>query len=210
MKLAIFGATGRTGKQLVEQALQQGHEVIAFARNPAKLGIQHERLKVVEGDVYKAEDVERAVVGADAVMMALGHTKGTTTKDVLTVATKNVLAAMKKHNVRRLVNITGAGVADPNDRPRLFNKVMSFLLKRMAGDLLADSQCQSEAIRWSDLDWVIVRVPMLTDGPKTGHVRVGYVGQGTGARITRADAADFMLKLVTDTTYLRKAPMISN
>lgn len=65
-------------------------------------------------------------------------------------------------------------------------------------------------VRASNLDWTIVRVPMLTDDPPTGKVRVGYVGKGTGSRISRADMADFMLRQLADTTYWHKAPAISN
>lgn len=209
MKVAVFGATGRTGIPLIEQALAAGHEVTAFVRDPARLPVLHERLRVVQGDVQDATPVEEAVKGQDAVLMVLGHTKSSP-KNVLTQATENVLDAMKKHGVRRLVNLTGAGVADPQDQPKLFNRVMSVLLKVAARDLLADSERQAEAIKQSGVEWVIVRVPMLTEGPHTGNIKVGYVGQGTGPRIARADVADFMLKQLTDNTYLTHAPMISN
>jgi putative NADH-flavin reductase len=209
MKLAIFGASGRTGIPLVEQALKAGHEVTAFVRDPAKLPVQHERLRAVQGDVQDAARVEEAVKGQDAVLMVLGHTKSSS-KDVLTKATENVLAAMKKHGVKRIINLTGAGVADPADQPKLFNRVMSVLLKLMAGDLLADSERQGNLIKQSGLDWIIVRVPVLNEGPHTGNIKVGYVGQGTGTRISRADVADWMLRQIDSNTYLGRAPMISN
>ncbi|MCU0492147.1 MAG: SDR family oxidoreductase [Chloroflexaceae bacterium] len=209
MKLTIFGATGRTGKPLVQQALAAGHEVTAFVRDPAKLGLAHERLHVVQGDVRDSAAVERAIVGADVVLSALGQTK-TSTKDMQTTATRNIVAAMKHHGIRRLVSLTGAGVAAPEDQPRLMNHVISFALRMLDGDVLKDAENHAEVIRSSDLDWVIVRGPRLTEGPHTGKYRVGWVGVNTGVSISRADVADFMLKQVQDNTYLRKAPMISD
>jgi putative NADH-flavin reductase len=197
MRIAIFGATGRTGKPVVEQALQAGHEVTALVRDPSKMTTQHGRLRIVQGDVLDLEVVEVVVKGQDAVLLVLNHTQ-TSPKDVLTRGTENVLAAMKKHGVRRIINLTGAGVADPQDRPRLWNKVISFLLKRMAGDLLTDAERQAELIHKSGLDWTIVRGPMLTEGPYTGQIKAGYVGQGTGPRIARADVAGFMLQQLTN------------
>jgi putative NADH-flavin reductase len=208
MNLAVFGATGRTGRHVVDQALAAGHTVRALARDPAKLPAGHERLTVVQGDVLDPAKVEQVVAGVDAVVSVLGHAPNAP-KDVLTVATEHILTAMRTHGVRRLVSLTGAGVADRHDRPRLWNKAISWLLARLQPELLADSERQAELIRASDRDWVIVRAPRLTDRPRKGSYRVGMVGQGTGALISRADAADFLLKQVEDTRYLRQAPMIS-
>jgi putative NADH-flavin reductase len=208
MKLTIFGATGRTGIPLVQQALAAGHSVTALARTPEKLPITHDQLTVVQGDATDSAAVERAVAGAEAVLSALGQTKGAP-KDMQTVATRNIVAAMQQHGVRRLVSLTGAGVDAPQDQPKLINHLITFALKTLSGDVLRDAEGHAEVIRNSDLDWVIVRGPMLTEGPYTGQYRVGWVGVNTSARIARADVADFMLKQVTDDTYLRQAPMIS-
>jgi putative NADH-flavin reductase len=208
MKLTIFGATGRTGIPLVQQALAAGHSVTALARTPEKLPITHDQLTVVQGDATDSTAVEHAVAGAEAVLSALGQTKGAP-KDMQTVATRNIVAAMQQHGVRRLVSLTGAGVDAPQDQPKLINHLITFALKTLSGDVLRDAEGHAEVIRNSDLDWVIVRGPMLTEGPYTGQYRVGWVGVNTSARIARADVADFMLKQVTDDTYLRQAPMIS-
>jgi putative NADH-flavin reductase len=209
MKLTVFGASGRTGRPLVEQALAAGHEVTALVRDPARLPIMHERLHVVRGDVQDAAKVEQAVAGADAVLSALGHTPSSS-KDVQAVATRNIINAMHKHGVKRLVSLTGAGIRDRQDQPKLVDKVFGFALKRLQPDVLRDAENHAKLIQGSDLDWVIVRGPRLVEGPHTGKYRVGYVGKNSGIRISRADVADFMLKQVTDSTYLRKAPMISN
>lgn len=209
MKIAIFGATGKVGRHLVDQALERGDEVTVLARDASKLTTQrHERLKVVQGDVLDPEDVEQAVVGTRAVLSAIGHTK-TSPKDVLSEGIKNIVAAMNEHGVRRLVSLTGAGVRDPKDDPKLVDRAIGALLKLLQRDLLEDSIRQARLIKESDLEWVIVRAPVLVEGEKKGEYRIGYVGKESGTRLSRADLADFMLKQTTDDTYLHRAPVIS-
>lgn len=165
MKLTIFGASGRISKSLIEQALAEEHRVTAFARDPSKISVDHERLTVVEGDVKDYAAVGEAVAGADTVLSALGHTK-TSTKDVQTVGTENIVAAMRKFGVKRLVSLTGAGVRDPKDEPKLFDKAITGLLKLLQRDVLEDGENHARTIENSGLDWIIVRGPMLTEGEK--------------------------------------------
>ncbi len=209
MKIALFGATGKVGQHLVDQALERGDEVTAFVRDPSKLTTQqHKRLKVVQGDVLDPKDVEQAVAGTDAVLSTIGHTK-TSSKDVLAEGIKNIIAAMNKHGVRRLVSLTGAGVRDPKDEPKLVDRIIGWLLKLLQKELLEDAIEQARMVKESHLDWVIVRAPVLTEGEKKGEYRIGYVGKESGTTLSRADVADFMLKQTTDDTYLHQAPMVS-
>ncbi|MBE2236630.1 MAG: SDR family oxidoreductase [Caldilineaceae bacterium] len=209
MKIAVFGASGRTGRHVVEQALAAGHEVVAFARTPSRLGVEHMHLTVVQGDVQDKAQVNQAVAGVDAVISTLGPTENKPDYQV-TAGTENIIAAMYAHGVRRLVISAGAGVGDPNDAPKFMNHVVNLLLKLVARHVYEDMKRVVELVRASNLDWVIVRVPMLTDDAPTGVVQVGYVGKGMGMRISRADMAEFMLRQVSDDAYLHKAPAISN
>lgn len=192
----------------MRQALEGRHEVTAFVRDPARLGMDHPRLRIVSGDVMDAARVEEAVAGSEAVLSALGHTKAST-KDIQTAGTENIVAAMKKHGVRRILSLTGAGVRDPKDQPKLSDKIIVFLLERLQGDVLRDAVVHAEVIKESGLDWIIVRGPMLTDGPHTGAYRVGYVGKNSGSKASRADVADFMLAQLSSDEYLGQAPMVS-
>jgi putative NADH-flavin reductase len=208
MKLTIFGATGRTGRQLLTRALEAGHEVTAFVRDPSKLGVTHSRLRVMQGDVYDASVVEDATKGQDAVLSALGPVRGGP-KGVMGAAARNIVAGMKSTGVRRLVTLTGAGVAQPGDEPKLFNRFMSLMLNTFARDVLVDSAEYARIVRASGLDWTIVRVPMLTDGPRTGTYRVGMVGIDDGPRISRADVAAFMLRQLEPDAKPQTSPVIS-
>lgn len=209
MRLTLFGATGRTGRHLLEQALAAGHDVTILARDPSKVAAESPRLTVLEGGLRDTAQIEQAVAGADAVLSVLGPRENKPTFEI-TQGTETIMAAMKKHGVRRLIVSAGAGVGDPNDSPGLFNHLINFLLKAVSRYVYEDMVKVVAAVRASDLDWTIVRVPMLTDDPPTGLVKVGYVGKGMGPRISRADMADFMLRQLTDDTYIRQAPAISN
>ena len=209
MKLAVFGATGKTGKHLLAQALAEGNQVTVLMRNPNKLALQHPRLTILQGEVGDAAKVEQTIAGADAGISVLGPTNKAP-KFRISQGTEHIIAAMKTKGIRRLVVSAGAGVGDPNDTPKLFNYFMNVMLKLMARNVYEDMKRVVESVRLSELDWTVVRVPMLTDDVKTGKVRVGYVGNGIGPRLTRADMADFILKQVRDRQYVRQAPAISN
>jgi putative NADH-flavin reductase len=209
MKIVVFGATGRTGLPFVQQALAAGHEVIAFARTPSKLNITHPCLRVVQGDSTDAAAVERAIAGTDVVVSALGHGKNTP-RTMMADSARHIVAAMKKHGVRRIITMTGAGVGAPEDQPKPINHFIKFMLKTLSPQVLKDSEDHVQIIKDSGLDWTVVRGPMLTEGAHTGKYRVGWVGVNTSARISRADVADFMLKQVAMNDYLKKMPMVSD
>lgn len=208
MKIAVFGATGRTGRHLVKEALAEGHDVVALARDPMKMGIRHERLRVVRGDVLDPKAVGEVVRGSDAVINVLGRTKGSP-KDLLTRGTGNIVAAMKEQGVRRFVSLTGAGVRDAGDRPKIVDRVFGLLLRVLDRDTLRDAARHAEEIRSSGLDWVIVRGPRLTEGPKRGTYRVGLVGKNSGTQVSRADLAGFILQQVSNDEHLRRMPVVS-
>lgn len=208
MRIVIFGATGRTGHHLVAQALSAGHEVRVFVRDASRLPVRHERLHIVEGDALDTSSVEQVVSSTDAILSTLGHTK-TSTNDVQTVGVENIVGAMKKNNVSRLISLTGAGVRDEKDQPKLIDRVFGLLLKLLQPAVLEDAERHAEIIKASGLDWVIVRAPRLTDGPWSGKYRVGYVGKNSGTKISRADVAGFMLGQLTADEYLHQQPMIS-
>ena len=210
MKLALFGATGATGRCLVEQALAQGHEVTAFTRNPAALTLRHERLVVVQGDVLDAGQVQVAVAGKEAVLCALGTSSRAHTT-VLSEGTKNIIAAMEKDGVRRLVCESSFGVGESRGQGGLVLRyvIIPFFLNHV----YADKEIQEQFIQRSNLDWVIVRPTRLTNGPRTGAYRAGVnlkMPLAPWCTVSRADVADFMLKQLTDDTYLRQAPAINN
>ena len=207
MELLVFGATGSVGRHVVGQALERGHAVRAFVRDPSGLGVEHEGLTVVEGDVLDLASVEGAMGGREgAVLCSLGAgRKG----GVRSVGTRNIVRAMKKAGVRRLVCQTTLGIGESSGNLNFFwRRVMFGLLLR---DAFADHERQEAYVRESGLDWTIVRPAAFTDGGRTGEYRHGFPpsDRGTSLKISRADVADFMLRQLEDDTYLRLAPGLS-
>lgn len=211
MHLAVFGATGRTGRLVVTGALTAGHGVTAFLRDPDKLEPavrEHPALRTVQGDVRDAAAVSRAVEGADVVVSALAPVKGQPM--VQTDGTRNIVRAMQTHGVRRIVSLTGAGVTAPGDPPRAFaGRAIRGIMTLVAGWVLADGQGHADVLYGSDLDWVVVRPPRLTDGPPTGAERHGLLQLGFSDSVSRADVAAFMLREATAPTYHRAAPNVT-
>jgi putative NADH-flavin reductase len=210
MKLVVFGATGRTGRLVVQQALDQGYTVVAFVRDPAKVPDQNCNLAIVLGSVMTAADVERAITpDVDAVICVLSPAKGAPS-DLLPVAVGNIIRAMQRQGIRRLIHMTGAGVAMPQDRPKLVDRAIKVALQMQAGAVLRQSEAAARLVEDSGLDWTILRAPRLTNGPHSGHYRVGWAGVNTGPMLSRADAADFILKQTASRDYLHMAPAVSN
>jgi len=208
MKIIVFGASGGTGLEIVKQALEAGHVVTAFARNPAKVTIEHPKLTRVTGDVLDAAAVNQAVAGQDAVISALGPSRPPV-PGMMETAAKNIVAAMQGAGIRRLVSTPGAGVRDAKDQPRLIDHIMKGLLTLMAGAVLRDSAANVAVLRASNLDWTIVRYPRLLDGPRTGKYRVGFLGKDSGMQSSRADGADFVVKELTERKFIGQMPVVS-
>ncbi len=204
MKIAVFGASGRTGILIVYQALNLGHSVTAFARQSSKVTIQHKNLRVIEGDVLDFENVKTAVEGQDAVLCALGVDKnkpGT----LLSEGTRNILRAMESTGVKRFICMSSAGILG-NDAGFWFGKVfMPLFLKHV----FEDKKRQATVIRESNAEWVIIRPTGLTDAPKTNTYKIN-LEIPTSRSIPRADVADFMLKLLVDKKYDGKMPALSS
>ena len=208
MKVLVFGASGGTGRELLQQALDQGMEVTAFVRDATKVeDIQHPNLAVVIGNVLNIEDVSRAVAGHDAVLYAVGAGPRRTT--IREQGTRNVIEAMQAANVKRLVCLSSFGVGDSRTDLSFFTRyvVVGIFLRHA----FADHERQEAVVEKCALDWTLVRPPHLKDGAHTGEYQHGLTlayGNIKGW-ISRGDLADFMLKQLEDDRYSRQAPRVS-
>lgn len=201
MKLLCFGASGGTGRQLVEQALERGHAMTAFVRRPESMQASHARLDVVAGDIEDAGSIERAMPGHDAVLSALG-VNVLKENSILSEGTRRILDAMERHGVRRFVCESSLGVGDSRGQlGPLYNWIFLPLMLR---HVFRDKQRQEDLIRASRSDWTIVRPGALTHGPRTGTYAVG-VPRVRSPRVSRADVASFMLDLAEGNTHVHEA-----
>ena len=207
VKVLIIGATGRTGRILLEGAVEQGHQVTALARNPSAVAPREYRPRVLGGNVLDPEAVEAAVAGQDAVLSALG-TRSTKPTTLFSASTANLVDAMKKHGVRRLVCLTGVGAGDSKGHVGfLYDRVFLPLVLR---NQYEDKERQEEILRRSGLEWVIVRPARVTNKRATGEYQVFLSGDSYKATtISRQDVADFMLAQLSEDRYVHKTPVIS-
>jgi putative NADH-flavin reductase len=208
MKLALFGATGPTGREVLRQALERKLDVQALVRNPAKLEVANPKLTVLQGDVLDANAVDRVVQGSDAVIVSLGGKPGDKTR-ALETSTKHIVAAMKKHGQKRLIIVTSLGVGDSAGQAGfLFEKIIvPLFLKAEFTDKLA----QEAVVKASGLEFVIARPGALTnDAAKGMYEAAQKLRKGSPAKITRADVAHFCLEQLQDGKWLGQAVSLSN
>jgi putative NADH-flavin reductase len=208
MKLLVLGATGATGLQIVEQALAQGHQVTAFARNPVKLKISHAALRVVRGSLPEdAQALAGALPGQDAVLSSLGMRNSLRSNGLQRRSMEVLVPAMQAAGVRRLITVSANGVGDTHAASPLFARIMFRLL---LGDIFADKQAGEDIVRASSLDWTFAYPTLLTNGPRTGNYRAGERLELSGMpKISRADVADFVLKQLQHRSWSRKRPVIT-
>jgi putative NADH-flavin reductase len=203
MHIALFGATGGTGRQVLAQALAQGHSVSALVRDPSKL-TERTGLTLVTGDVLDQAATTRCIQGTEAVICVLGSHGS---RDPVEAAgTRTILEGMRQAGVRRLIAVTSLGVGDSREQINwAFRLIMDLTLK----PIMTAKEEQERLIKDSGLDWTIIRPGGLTDGPRTGAYRYGRDRSIKGGRISRADVADFVLRQLTDTTFVRQTPAVS-
>lgn len=194
MKLAIVGATGPTGRELVQQALAAGHVVTAGVRSPKTANLPT-NVRLVEADVTRASSLIPLVTGQDAVLCALGSKLSRKPTTLLSGGTNNLVGAMTSAGVRRLMCITGIGAGDSKGHGGfLYDHIIQPLL---LSEIYKDKTRQEEVIRRSGLEWTIVRPAMLTNGPATGKFReIIDISGVTAKKISRSDVAAYVLRAV--------------
>jgi putative NADH-flavin reductase len=198
-RLFVLGATGGTGRALVEQARQRGHPVTAFVRSPEKLAPLSEEVTVLRGDPRNADELRAALPGHDAVVSALGPRElGPTT--LVGDCARSTVAAMQATGVRRLL-VVGVAVLFENDG------LLSAIARRtFLRNVARDSAEMERIVSASGLDWTIARPPRLTNGPLTRAYAVAEGRMPPAARLTisRADVADFLLGELEQPAHVRR------
>jgi uncharacterized protein YbjT (DUF2867 family) len=204
MRVLVFGASGRTGRLVVRESLEGGHQVLAFVRSQSKFDSSHPQLAVVSGDVTSAADVDLAVQRSDAVVSVLGQAPQSP-PNVCSVGVANIVASMSKHGVRRLICLSDYGNGETRTKG-LYARFLWLVIRAH----LEDKEKMEETVKSSGLDWTIVRATILTDGAKTVTYRVGpEIKVGLVPRISRHDVADFIVRQITDASFIRSSPSIS-
>lgn len=206
MQLLVIGATGKTGGEIVKQALAQGHEVTAFVRDPSKMMLENDRLQLITGDVFDFTALAEAVRGQDAVVCSLGsNSLGKTT--VRSAGTANIIKAMDDNHVKRLLVVSAMGIGESWSTLSSANKLFFNTVLR---NTRKDHEKQEALVKESSLDWTIVRPSGLIDTPLTGSYATGENIRANTSRIARADVAHFIVEELEDDAYVGKAVTITN
>ncbi|MCJ8746854.1 hypothetical protein PDJAM_G00146660 [Pangasius djambal] len=216
MKIAVLGATGQTGQQLVNQALQQGHIITAIVRNPSKLTINHENLKVVVGNIFSEDSLKPHFTGQDAVMSCLGFPTsflyGVTGYSESMTATLN---AMREVKVNRIITMT-SWYTDPNSGTRSSFFIRFMLLPIIRSVLSNMYEMEKLLEKTEDINWTVVRPPGLQNTPVTDKEFLTHEGYyvpdendyPVGQAVSRSDVARFMLSLLSSNAWIKKAVAI--
>lgn len=199
MNILILGATGRVGRQIVNKALQERHQVTVLVRTPEKLQIKDEHLTIIQGNVLNKEDLVRAIHGADAVVSAL-NTDGTTT---LSECMPHIIEIMQKEKIQRIVTIGTAGILQSRTSPGLL-RYQSSESKRKSTFAAKEHHKVYDILKQSTLKWTIVCPTYLPDGEGTGSYRTerDYLPEA-GMKISVQDTAEFAFSQITSREFIK-------
>ena len=201
MKLTVFGATGGTGLQVIEQGLAAGHEIRAVVRDATRLP-DRPGLEVVVADVMDPTAIEEAVTGRDAIISAIGSRDGRGPTTVCADSARSIVTAMHRAGTQRLIVVSGTGPFDEGEGPGM-RYVIKPIGRRFLKHVFADFVEMEKVVRASGLDWTIVRPPRLTDKPLSGRYRTRRdLNMHRNFTVSRADVAHLILDACADSnTY---------
>jgi putative NADH-flavin reductase len=207
--IIVFGATGGTGRLVVQQALEVGHRVTVIARNPDSVTIRHDRLDLVKGDIFQPHTFEKVIAGKDAVISCLGVQKRVFTT-VYSEGVSNIIKAMEMYSVKRIICLSAGAVIVPPKGSFMTRFIIKNILQKRFAHLYSDMLAMEQMLRATDLNFTIIRPPWLRDTKPTGHYRSAineYLSNPT--KISRADLADYIVKHLMDVRTFKARVEIS-
>jgi putative NADH-flavin reductase len=211
MKVTLFGATGSLGTECLSQCLEAGHEVTVLARSPQKLpdALRH-RITVIEGDGLNPQDVAQALPrGTDAILFAIGVDEKSSPPDLCTDVTRHILAVMRQEQIPRLVWCGGGSTLRPEDVITFGARFVCWFSATFLKHRHTDKEHQLSLLDANaDLHWIGIRPLQMKSGPRKGQYRLGYNAFSGMSRISFADCAHAMVRMLEDNTWMGKAPII--
>ena len=205
MQVTVFGANGKVGSRVVKTLLSKDYQVVAFVHKAHNMPI-NPNLTIVQGDIHNPKDVASALTGSEAVVSALGSW-GTPSKDILTEGMKAIVPAMKTLGISRIVSLTGADAWDPTDKPSLPRRLNHFVLGLIASRVLRDGEQHIELLRASDLDWTVIRSPVMGSTNSKSY-ELGNTSPKPWQIIPRDAVAAAMVDSVEQGLFIGESPYI--
>lgn len=210
MRIAVIGATGHTGTDVIEQGLARGHHVTALARRPEAVVLRHAQLDTASADALDRQRITEALAGCDAVISALGVGTSRSPTVVYSQGISNVLGAMKGNGMDKLAVISAAPVGPRVDQPFLERRVAMPMLERFFGATYDDMRRMEAMLHASEIDWVALRPPRLVNKPATGNYRLATRPLPKARSITYADLATALLDSLDRPDIYRQAAYVAN
>lgn len=208
-KIAIIGGTGKAGKYVVNQLLQRGFRLKILLRNSEKFTIQSPQIEIIQGDVKDYETVLSLIRGTDAVISALGLGQPASETSIFSQTTTNILQVMKACNIQRYIVITGINVNTPFDKKSSKTQFATDWMYANYPKTTADKQKEYAILVESNVDWTLVRLPLIEQTNEIGGVQIS-LEDCLGDKISATDLANFLINQLTDETYISKSPFLSN
>lgn len=205
--IADLGATGKSGKYLVDQLIKQDYAIRVLVRDPSTVTITNSRIEVVRGDARDYQTIYRLLENCDAVISTLGQRKGE--PPVLRQATAHIVQAMRELNVKRYIVVTGLSIDIPGDRKSFRTKLLSRMMKWLFASVIADKQKEFSILAASSVQWTLVRLPMIELSAETGSIAIDQYNC-PGKKIRATDLAVFLVQQLADDRFLQKAPFIAS
>lgn len=206
LKLAVIGGTGKSGKYLVRNLLNQGYHFKLLLRNPQDYDIVSPQIEIVNGDAREYESIRLLLEGCGAVISTLGQPRGETS--IFSQATRNVIRAMTELNIKRYILITGLNVDSPSDKKGTKSKMATDWMKANYPETTLDKQVEFDVLSNSNIDWTLVRLPLIEQTEERGKLAVS-LEDCPGDKVSATDLAFFLIDLLSGDKYVRAAPFIA-
>lgn len=205
--IAVIGGTGKSGRYVVQQLIDDGFGVRMLVRNPAKPGLLTALVDVVKGDVRDYDSVVQATQGCAAIISTLGQAPGDT--PAFSVAASHILQAMAHHGIQRYVAVTGLSIDVPTDSKGERTQQLSAYMRQTYPATIADKQLEYAILAASHVDWTLVRLPLIEQTDVRGEVIVSEV-DCPGEKIRAGDLAQFLIGQISDRRYVGRAPFVAS
>lgn len=206
-KIAILGANGKSGKILVNEALEKGYQVKILTRNSTNTEKINENIETIIGDARNFSTIQDLLQGCSAVINAVGQPKNESY--IFSTVTKHILEAMKESKIKRYILISGGSLNVTGDQKGIVNKIGATLFKLFLPKMMQDKYKELQIIQNSEVDWTIVRLPFVIEGNGIGSIKESLVDM-PGIKIQNGDIAPFVIKQINSDRYVGKCPFISN
>jgi len=207
ISIAVIGGTGKSGKYLVKRLLELGYNLKLLLRDPNRFEGSPAQVEIIQGDARNESDILSCLEGCQAVISTLGQPVGETS--IFSDATRNILQAMKTHQIQRYIVITGLNVDTPSDHKSPQTRFSTDWMKTNYPKITLDKQVEYEVLSQSEVRWTLVRLPMIEQTDRSGEISIS-LEDCPGPRVSATDLADFLISQLDDTQYECMAPFIAS